>query len=103
GRRLAKLPLAVQLVEQSLELFIGDFVANRRLWSLGCRRMLRSTGVDLELPFTMQLIEQGLEFGIGDFIARSAGIGGRRIDSSRTAQRTEQLLELMVGSRHFRL
>src|SRR5690606_24879235 len=64
-----ELALAVQLVEQRLELVFADIVlAGRRRGRLG----LSGQGVGLELALAVQLVEQGFKFAVGDLVS-----GGR--------------------------
>ncbi len=102
-RDIAELALAVQFVEQRLELVVADIVTSGsrgRLDRLGgdLRRLGRDRRRD-ELALAVQLVEQRLELGVADLVAsgsrgRFCNGGGRRFVALQSIQ---QLLELVVG------
>ncbi|NLA01748.1 hypothetical protein GTA07_16725, partial [Rhodococcus hoagii] len=58
----------MQLIQQRLELGVGDFVTGR----LGSGRHRLGRHFGTELALAMQLVEQRLEFGIGDVVTLAA-------------------------------
>src|SRR5690606_37419486 len=79
--RTGELALAVQLVEQRLELVVGGLVATAggRSRSLGLGRRGRGFRRAGELALAVQLVEQRIELVVGDLVAtaggRSRGLG----------------------------
>ncbi|MNJ20227.1 hypothetical protein D3C77_145590 [compost metagenome] len=92
-----KVALAMQLIEQCLELIIRDFVTSS--WCHGCHGRGSTDAVGGELTFTVQLIKQRFEFSVSDFVA---GLGGSlhlcfSFGLDRI-ERVKQLLEFGVGN-----
>lgn len=82
----------MQLIEQRLELVIGDLITRRSgRCSNGCNRS-SSFGGGRELAFAMQLIEQRFELVIGDLI--TCRCASRRRSNYRSGRRFDRTGEL---------